>query len=341
MIPVVDPFSITEDPKMPFLAKAINPAEARDKLEQYLLHPACGNHNVYLHAIRVIRYKPARRCMIEYDLEICSPQPEKVTVIGKVQAQGPRRSTYYVLNSLYNAGFGQDSQDGICVPETAGIIPEFNMLLQRKVSGDTATRLLIEPGGTALSRRIARAAHKLHRADIPVKRRHTMVDELRILHERLSIVARMMPDRAERLERILDSCDQIGAATPKPELCGIHRDFYPDQVIADGSHLYLIDFDLYCEGDPGLDIGNFLGHLIELSLRTFNDPDALSDRTEAMEEEFVALSGEHTRASVRAYSVLTLVRHIYLSTQFPERRNFTEPLLELCEQRLARCIPKL
>jgi len=37
---------------------------------------------------------------------------------------------------------------------------------------------------------------------------------------------------------------------------------------------------------------------------------------------------------VRSYTTLTLVRHIYISTQIAERRPFTEALLELCEQRL-------
>src|SRR5262249_50836435 len=129
-------------------------------------------------------------------------------------------------------------------------------------------------------------------------------------------------------------CDRLGAATPLPAPCGIHRDFYPDQVIVDGSRLYLIDFDLYCESDPGLDIGNFLGHITEQSLRTLRDPAAMADLEGAMEERFVALSGEATRTAMRAYATLTLVRHVYLSTLFPERRPFTGSLMELCEERL-------
>lgn len=39
-------------------------------------------------------------------------------------------------------------------------------------------------------------------------------------------------------------------------------------------------------------------------------------------------------ASRQAVAVLTLVRHIYLSTLFPERRLLTDRLLELCERRL-------
>jgi len=37
---------------------------------------------------------------------------------------------------------------------------------------------------------------------------------------------------------------------------------------------------------------------------------------------------------VRAYATLTLVRHIYLSSRFPERVRLTEQLIELCEGRL-------
>jgi hypothetical protein len=61
----------------------------------------------------------------------------------------------------------------------------------------------------------------------------------------------------------------------------------------------------------------------------------LSPVERALEERFVELSGERIRASVKAYTTLTLVRHIHLSTLFERRRHTTEALLELCEERLA------
>src|SRR5207244_1225208 len=63
------------------------------------------------------------------------------------------------------------------------------------------------------------------------------------------------------------------------------------------------------------------------------DPEALVDQERAMEERFVELSGV-APAAVRAYATLTLVRHVYLSTLFPERRPFTQSLIELGEARL-------
>ncbi len=127
----------------------------------------------------------------------------------------------------------------------------------------------------------------------------------------------------------------MGKSLVDPRRCSIHRDFYADQVLVDQSRLYLIDWDLYCEGDPALDIGNFLGHVTEWSLRTLGDPQALLDRQQAMEERFVQLTGEAVRPALAAYAILTLVRHIHISSQFSDRKAFTEPLLQVCEERLA------
>src|SRR3989441_3732264 len=160
-----------------------------------------------------------------------------------------------------------------------------------------------------------------------------MADELNILKTRLPAVAPPGSLWGGRIARLLDAADRLGAATPEATTCGIHRDFYADQVIVDDGRLFLLDFDLYCEGNPALDIGNFLGHVTEQSLRTLGDPEALVDQERAMEERFVELCGV-APAAIRAYATLTLVRHVYLSTLFPERRLFTQSLIELCEARL-------
>src|SRR5207245_1267913 len=101
----------------------------------------------------------------------------------------------------------------------------------------------------------------------------------------------------------------------------------------DDGRLFLLDFDLYCEGDPALDIGNFLGHVTEQSLRTLGGAGALADQEHAIEERFVELSGV-APAAVRAYATLTLVRHIYLSTLFPERRPFARRRRSPCHRAL-------
>ncbi|AFZ34479.1 aminoglycoside phosphotransferase [Stanieria cyanosphaera PCC 7437] len=325
---VSDPFNSANDPKMPFLAEALNPIKVQKYLTKALFNQF---KNIQLHAIRVIRHKLGRRCAIAYELTV---DTQSLVIIGKARAKGLDHHSYELQRSLWQAGFSEDSSDGISVPEPLGIIPEWQMWLQKKVPGTIATDLLPGTEGVAIASKIAEAAHKLHQTGIFTRRCHTMSDELNILHERLPQVAQQYPQWEKRLEQILSKCDRLGANTPELSQCGIHRDFYGDQVIVNGEHLYLIDLDLYCQGNPALDIGNFIAHITEYSLRILGNPNALADREAAMAERFIQFHGEAIRLGIQSYTTLTLVRHIYISTQISDRSSFTEAILELCEQRL-------
>jgi hypothetical protein len=329
---------------MPFLAQALNPEDVGLHFRRRLPGLVGAKGGLNLLSIRVTRHKAGRRCLIEYDVVVERPGafPEAMTLVGKARARGLDKLTYGTIHYLWNHGFQTDSADGISVPQPVGVVPEFQMWLHRKAPGVSATHLLdeaarvpgVSQGGIGLAPRIAEAVHKLHGAGARPARRHTVADELRILHERLGMLAVERPGWSRRLERLLRACDRLGAGIPRTARTGVHRDFYAEHVLVDGERLYLIDFDLYSEGDPALDVGNFLGHMTEQSLRELGDPDALADREGALEARFLELAATTSRPSVRAYRALTLARHVHLSTLFPQRRAFTEDLLELCEREL-------
>jgi Phosphotransferase enzyme family len=333
---VSDPLGAAADPALPAVARALDPQAVKKLFKRRLPLLAGPDGLVRPRRARVTRHKPGRRCVLEYDVKVERPgaPPEHVTLVGKVRARRFGAADFRLLRAVWEAGFDAQSPDGISVPEPVGVIPRLQLWLQRKVPGRVATGLLDGPGGPALARRVAEAAHKLHRAGVPAARRHTLADELCILRDCLDAVAQDRPAWAGRLGRLFESCTRLAAATPDPVRRGVHRDFYADQVIVDGPRLYLLDFDLYCAGDPGLDVGNFLGHVTEQALRTRGDPAALAEVERELEDRFVELSGEAARPAVRAYAGLTLARHVYLSTRFPDRRPYTERLLELCEERL-------
>lgn len=335
-IRVDDPFNTTTDAALPTVVAALNPTSAAAEFKRHLPRLS-GDGRLKLKAIRVVRHKPGKRCVIEYDVKVKAPgaADHAVTVIGKIRARRSGNEGFRQLETIWNAGFDGQSLDGSSVPEPVGVISEFKMWCQRKVPGEIATKVLGRPEGVALARRIAEAIHKLHRANLPTEKTHTMRDELRILHECFDKLAAQKPEWAGRLARLVVACEQLGASVPPPNACGIHRDFYSSQVIVDGARLWLIDFDCFCLGDPGLDVGNFLGHVIEQALRERGDAGAFRPVEHALEERFVQLNGERVRAAVRAYTTLTLARHVYLSTQFAERAHTTQALLELCERRLA------
>lgn len=324
---ISDRFNIIQDPQMPFLKDALNPHHV-DSVFRRLL--PWLNHSHELAEIRVIRYKPQRRCLIEYHFQ--GEQP--LIIIGKVRAKGTDTKSYFLQKELWHNGFDDRSTDQISVPEPLGIIPQWQMWLQRKVSGEVATPLMATAQGIEIAKKVAHVTSKLHQLRICPERHHTMSHELAILHQKLPEVIRFYPHWQNRIQSLLVKCDRLGANTPQNELCGIHRDFYPEQIIVDGDRLYLLDLDLYCQGDPALDIGNFIAHISEYSLRALGHLDALYNREFALVEEFIKLRGDRYLQGIIAYINLTLVRHIYLSTQFSERQRYTEVLLNLCEQRL-------
>ena len=63
---VTDPFGAANDAEMPFLARALDPREAERQLNAL---PRLTPGRSQLCAIRVTRYKPGRRSVVEYDLE--------------------------------------------------------------------------------------------------------------------------------------------------------------------------------------------------------------------------------------------------------------------------------
>jgi ATP-binding cassette, subfamily B, bacterial len=282
---------------------------------------------------RVLRHKPGRRALVEYELAGKGPQ-EHMHVLGKIRARGADHRTYRLCRHLVGCGFGPRSEDGISVPEPLGVVPELGMWLQARVPGSTATVLMAGTSGRDVAARLADALHKLNRAPVAVSRNHGVADELAILHELLGRLACERRQWGDRLERLLEGCTRLAAGLGPAVPAIVHRDFYPAQAVVDGDRVYLVDLDLCAWGDPALDIGNCLGHLVEQGLREDGDPAALEGPAQALAHRFALYRGLRALTAADTYTTFTLARHVWLSTQIPGRETTTGALLDLCEQRL-------
>jgi hypothetical protein len=276
--------------------------------------------------------------VIQYDVFIDPPgdPAQSFAILGKIRANRAPATNFNLQRAFWRGGFDDQSADGISVAETVGIVEELQMWFQRKAPGATATALITPDASTNLSRRIGEAAAKIHRANISTDKAHSMPDELRILKECFATVSNQKPELTARLEKLFANCERAAASLTNRPTVGIHRDFYADQILFNGDRLVILDFDLYCRGDPALDIGNFIGHLTEQALRLHNNPSALEPAESALRERFLERSGPEHRRAVDVYTNLTLTRHIFLSVKFPERSHLTTPLLEMCEERLRK-----
>jgi aminoglycoside phosphotransferase (APT) family kinase protein len=334
--PVIsDRFNTLGDRGLSLSPEALDPPAMERRLSQ--LSPlGDGGRSVRLCAIRVVRHKPGRRCLIEYDVIVSRDgcPPRMSTVVAKVRSKGADVRTYRLVQALWRCGFRDDSTDGISVPEPLGVLPELKMSLQWKAPGTPAVEVLGDGKAVAVARRVAAAICKLHASGVAASRWHGIGDELKILREGMAAVALEAAPWRQRLDAIFEASTYLANALPVGEPCGIHRDFHPGQVLIDGERVYLLDLDLYAAGDPALDVGNFLAHIAEYSLRAFADSDRLAACEAALRERFMASGSNVSAQSIEIYKTLSLARHIHISRLFPERRAFTERLIELCEARL-------
>jgi len=308
---------IPTDPALPTLDAALDLSMAAPALVDAVPGLAA------VHAVRLVRHKPERRAVLEYDVDL---HGEPVTLMAKIRRLRSGSSGFRLASAL--------EAEGIPVPEPVAAVKPLKLWLQRKVPGTVATELVGSADGPALAAAIARESRRVHGCAVSPKRAHTMADELDILQQRFALLAATGQAPEERLARLLQACWRLAATVPSPTPCPIHRDFYADQVVVDADRLWLLDFDLFCAGDPALDAGNFVAHLTEQALREHGDARALKAVESAFEEAFVADAGEGSRRSVDVYATLTLARHVQLSSVIPGREHLTLAVLELCEERL-------
>lgn len=102
----------------------------------------------------------------------------------------------------------------------------------------------------------------------------------------------------------------------------------------DGERLTWLDLDLFCLGDPALDVGNFVAHLMEDALRHHGSLHALQAHQRAFTDGFRQDTPHVDMTAIEGWTLLSLARHVQLSTQFDDRHTTTLPLLEYCEHQL-------
>ena len=159
--------------------------------------------------------------------------------------------------ALSGAGFDTNCADGICVVRPLGVVAEWSMWLQSTVPGQVSWPANRRPQAPTLARANCRGgpqAPPRPPADQPT---HTLCDELNGSSEHLPRVADELP---EVRVPAAPYCSSAVANWPKrssPFRLGIHRDFYPDQVLIDGDRLFVVDHDLFAPGDPRLTSATF------------------------------------------------------------------------------------
>lgn len=316
--------------------------ESAESLFNKNLKALKSNNNILsLESIDLIRHKPEKRFLIKYLINIKnsdSDTGQKLSVLGKSRLKGLDVKTYEVIKRLWSNGFGPAATDNIEVPEPVGMIPELNMWLQKKIDGRSFFDVLREENSSKLCKQISLALIKLSKYDELTKKTHSISDELSILKTRLDVLANEKPQWSKDINKIMEDCIRLSEKLDDKLNVTIHRDFYHDQILIDGKRLYVLDLDLFTKGSPYLDMGNFNAHLTEYGLRNYGNPDYFIDTETKIKSEYIDNSLYKDEQSIEIFKIISLARHISISANIKQRREFTEDIIDLCRQQIDKFI---
>jgi Ser/Thr protein kinase RdoA (MazF antagonist) len=319
------------------LAALSDPAFISQPLLQALRLPAGSQ----LQQCLLRRHKPGRRALIEYQFSL--PDQSSRSIIGKYRVKGMDRHAFRCQQALWQHGF--DATAAIAVPQPLATLPDWHLWLQEKVNATPLTAWLqpgyprLELSGNDVGKALAVLQQNEALRQVTETRKWTLEDELEVLQKGLQHVASDYPQWQERLSQLFNACQTLAASLTQAITRSVHRDFYPDQVMINHhqpQQVILVDFDLCCQSFAALDAGNYLAHVEELALRHYGAATALDRHGQAFTRAFLAHSADVAIADIEKFTVLSLARHIFLSTRFPERTHTTLPLLERCEWLLNR-----
>ena len=253
-IPVI---SAPDDPSLPQLAVLTDPAQIAPVLAQ------ARGERVLIDSVAVVRHKPRRRCTLRLDLAVGPPGAERLErLYAKTYSSERAPRVYRSLRSMSQAkAFGPT----VTVPEPVGCLEALKTVLHREVKGQPAGPALLA-GDEELSARIATAIHTLHTCDVQLDRDRSLADEVSALRGRVDALAEASPSLAEPARRCLAASEAEAARVTAWRRRPVHRDFYPEQILVQGSRLAVLDLDDVAMSEPALDVANFLAHLRLLDL---------------------------------------------------------------------------
>lgn len=276
-----------------------------------VVHAALGDDAV--DGAEVAAYRAGMRCQVRYT------SAGAARVYGKIafdREPGRRRRVHREIHEATAGGL-------LRVPAPAGTVDAFGLDLVRAARGRSLHDALAGSPDVAQVESTMRALDELHRSvPPPADRVHAAGDELALVRTWTSWMSLVEPSLAAPLERALALLERTVPESSPSSFA--HRDFHDKQVLLDDAHLWLLDIDTACTGDPELDLGNFLAHLF---LRGVQWQRAQGHRT--LEEAAATAYGSSARpAATRWYRRASLARLACVYHLRPRWRHVVPALLE-------------
>jgi hypothetical protein len=248
-----------DDPKLPWLIPAADPAGMRDRFAALL--ETADHTTPTACTITPVRYRAGARCVFRYDL---GTPPGEVVFFGKLIGQGADQFMATVTE-LHQASLELPDMPRILPP--LAYWPDIRMLVQPEVAGRAELNdLAFDPAtGSAARERWLRDAggrlaglHSVTGVDGPPR---TLEDDLSELEEYIAPMQMVDAQLAARYVGAIASIRALAREHAEPAPVASHGAFRTDQFMIEDDCLVMIDLDGFCWANPARDLGNYLAYL--------------------------------------------------------------------------------
>ena len=322
------------DRRIPGLPVAVDGTRMLPVLESMLGRHA-GRRQLRAVHVKVMRYKPERKCLLRYDLSWDDSQASDAP--KTVWARLTRTSKFAETRTIMAALYGTDV--GFELPKPLGVVDHLNLELFGHLDGAVLFSLVETDRFPALCWRTGEALARFHALPTVVPPKRGVDVQINRLAENADSFACMLAAQQCRIRDIAQEITiRLREAAPLP-LRLIHGDFHGDNILVAGERLALVDLEDCAMGETAEDVGSQWTQLIWHQLRAGVKNTLPTAGMKAFLEGYLA-SGDATgerRFPIYAAMHCFLYAHQCLRhPQDPMRLDDARMMLGLCETVLSK-----
>lgn len=214
---------------------------------------------------KVLGTTPGLRRVVAYRF-YRQPFPEGkplLSCIVKFYSDERGQRTSRVMEIIFEALAGTGAPPLLAIPQLLFYDPRERFIAQQPAEGVLFTELLKMRDRLKYFREAGKALGLLHGLRIPFGETRSIQDHLNeLIHPHPLFLAERIPEYGPLIESLLKGMDEREKRWAREiEMAPLHRDFHLRQLFYGNGRVWLIDWDLFAQGDPALDVGNFLVYL--------------------------------------------------------------------------------
>jgi len=271
-------------PDLPLLEAVLDPGPMGPRLGELLVPGARNGWSPCLRSVELIAYRPGRRALIAYDVELPS-KGQRMRVLGKhFNDRAQARRVWEAKLALHS----RHPRRSLAVPQPLDWIPDLSLVLYKPAVGRRFAVRARDAG--KFVRLAAGSLAEFHASGVSLDRCLDMAKEIASLASWAQLVGATHRDQESMALEVLEGLRKLGPEIGFELDVPIHKDFHYEHLIL-GSRLAVLDLDEMRFGDPSFDLAHFCTYLNLVACRA----DSLRWATESLQrgflEEYARLAG--------------------------------------------------